>query len=215
MTQEILAVIKQEKLISIIRGIDANYILPTIQALYEGGIKCVEITLDHTNQQSVFNSAASIRMATESFSEKMSIGAGTVLTPQEVLLVKEAGAQYIISPNADETVIKETKKLGLVSLPGAMTPSEIVAAHNWGADIVKVFPAGDLGPGYIKALKGPLGYIPLMAVGGVNLDNLEELFKAGAMGAGIGGNLANKKLISDGNFAAITDLAKHFVKLAK
>jgi 2-dehydro-3-deoxyphosphogluconate aldolase/(4S)-4-hydroxy-2-oxoglutarate aldolase len=213
MSQGIFDIIKQEKIISIIRGIDTEHILPTIQALYEGGIKCVEITLDHTSAQSVFNSAASIKMAGEQFSANMQIGAGTVLTPQEVLLVKEAGAQYIISPNADETVIKETKKLGLVSLPGAMTPSEIVAAHNWGADIVKVFPAGDLGPGYIKSLRGPLGHIPLMAVGGVNLDNLGDFLKAGAMGAGIGGNLANKKLISEGNFAAITDLAKHFVAL--
>lgn len=211
MSQEILDIIKEKKIISILRGVPTGKILSTIQALYDGGIRCVEITIDHSSAENILNTATAIKMATDKFDEKMQIGAGTVLTPQEVVMVMGVGAKYIISPNVSEAVIKETKQHGLLSIPGALTPSEIVAAHDWGADIIKVFPSGDLGPGYFKSLRGPLVHIPLMAVGGVNLDNMIDFLKVGAIGVGIGGNLANNHLIKDGDFAAITDLAKHFV----
>lgn len=215
MPQKTLDVIKEERIISIMRGVPSDCVFPTIQALYDGGIKCFEITINHSSEEARGSSFTDIKKATDKYGDKMYIGVGTVLTPEEVEKSAAAGAQYIISPNANEKVIKRTKELGLISLPGAMTPTEIVNAYSWGADIIKVFPAGDLGPKYFKSLSGPLGYIPVMAVGGVNLDNLADFFKAGAMGAGIGGNLANVKLIQTGNFSAITATAKTYVQIAQ
>ena len=109
-------------------------------------------------------------------------------------------------------MIRKTKELGLVSIPGAMTPSEAAQAYEWGADIVKIFPAGNLGPSYIKAIKAPLKHIPLTAVGGVNVENCVEFIKAGCCGVACGGNLVSAKLINEGRFDEITELAKAYVK---
>ena len=104
--------------------------------------------------------------------------------------------------------------MGLVSMPGAMTPSEIVTAYQAGASFVKVFPVGDLGAGFLKALKAPLSHIPLLAVGGVNPDNIADFMKAGAVGAGVGGNLTNKNWIAAGEYDKITEVAAALVKNA-
>lgn len=213
MSQVVLDTIVKEKLISIIRGVPSEYIEKTLQALYEGGIRCVEIAIDHTSAATVANTFTCIKIASEKYGDKLCIGAGTILTVDEVRQAQAAGAQYMISPNTDEAVVKETKKRGLVSLPGAMSPTEVVNAHNWGADIVKIFPAGDLGPKYFKSLRSPLGHIPLMAVGGVSADNLADFLQNGAMGAGIGGNLANVKAIKKGDFAALTQAAQKLVAI--
>lgn len=215
MENKILDTIIKEKIVGIIRGVPSMYILQTIQALYEGGIRCVEIAIDHKTQETIENTYACIKLAADKYAEKMLIGAGTILTVEEIKKTSSLGALYMISPNTDETVIKETKKMGLISLPGAMSPSEITAAYAWGADIVKVFPAGYLGTTYFKAMQGPLGHIPLMAVGGINAENLGEFMQAGAMGAGIGGNLANVKWIKEGKFAEITATAKEMVAIVK
>ena len=126
---------------------------------------------------------------------------------EQVRLAKEAGAQYIISPNVSEAVIRETKALGLVSIPGAMTPTEIANAYAWGADIVKVFPAGVLGAAYIKAVRAPLNHIPMVAVGGVSPDNIADFIAVGCVGAGCGGNLVSKKIVEEGKFSEITRTA--------
>ena len=135
------------------------------------------------------------------------VGAGTVLTVGQVRAAREAGAAYIITPTSREDVIKETKALGMTAMPGAMTPSEIEQCYRWGADIVKVFPSDHLGAGYIRALQGPLSYIPLAAVGGVDLDNILDFFKAGACCVGIGGNIVNRKMIEAGDYRGIENLA--------
>lgn len=215
MKNKILDTIMKEKIVGIIRGVPSTYILQTIQALYEGGIRCVEIAIDHKTEESIENTYTCIKLATDKFADKMLIGAGTILTVEEIKKTSSLGALYMISPNTDETVIKETKKMGLISMPGAMSPSEIADAYAWGADIVKVFPAGYLGTSYFKAMQGPLGHIPLMAVGGINADNLGDFMQVGAMGAGIGGNLANVKWIEEGKFADITATAKEMVAIVK
>lgn len=151
-------------------------------------------------------------MLKEKFAGKIIPGAGTVITLEQLQMAYDAGAQYIISPNVDVEIIRRTKELGLISLPGAMTPSEIVEAYKAGADFVKVFPVGNLGPAYIKALKAPLSHIPLMAVGGVNEKNAADFLKAGASGLGVGGNLVNKEWIANGEWEKITALAAEFVK---
>lgn len=204
---ETLKRILDGKVVAIVRGVSSKDIIQTVQALKDGGIICVEITFSLKSEEQSLDTLKSIRMIKEYFGDSVAVGAGTVLTPENVFRAKEAGAEYIISPNVDEAVIKATKRLGMVSIPGAVTPTEVITAYNWGADIVKLFPAATLGLSYIKALMGPIDGIPLTAVGGVDASNYLEFINAGCVGVGIGGNLVNKKLIEAGDFEAIKNLA--------
>ncbi len=206
--------IKANKIIAIIRGLKKEDYLPTVEALYNGGIRLAEITFDATGKRSDEETAEIIGMLSEHFKGKMQIGAGTVLKPSQVCLTAEHGGKYIISPNFDADVIRETNRLSLVSIPGCFSPSEAVNAYNVGADFIKIFP-NDLGlEKYIKALHAPLAHIPFMAVGGINEDNLAAMLKAGAVGVGIGSLLIDKKLIGEKNFAGITKKAENCVKSA-
>ncbi|WMI80258.1 bifunctional 4-hydroxy-2-oxoglutarate aldolase/2-dehydro-3-deoxy-phosphogluconate aldolase [Anaerotignum sp. MB30-C6] len=198
------------KVIAIVRGISSKDIIQTVQALKDGGITCVEVTFSLKSEEQSLDTLKSIQMIKKHFSDSVAVGAGTVLTPENVYRAKEAGAEYIISPNVDEAVIKATKRLGLVSIPGAVTPTEVITAYNWGADIVKLFPAATLGLSYIKALMGPIDGIPLTAVGGVDASNYGDFINAGCVGVGVGGNLVNKKLIEAGDFEAIKNLALEY-----
>ena len=132
-----------------------------------------------------------------------------------VELAASAGAKYIISPDTNIDVIKRTRELGLVSMPGALTPTEILTAYNNGADFVKLFPIANLGPAYVKAVRAPISHVPMMAVGGVNETNLREYLDLGMCGAGIGGNLVNKKWVENGEFEKITEVARTMVSIAK
>lgn len=208
----ILNEIINHKLIAIVRGIESTKMLNLVSALKSGGISCIEITFDHASIQGIENTATSIRLIKEAFGEEILLGAGTVLTPEQVDIAKQAGAKFILSPNTDTSVIKRTKELNMISMPGAFTPSEAAAAWNAGADIVKLFPIAQLGPAYIQALKGPLSHMRFSAVGGVNEKNAAEFLKAGACCLGIGGNLVSKKLIESGEFQKITRLAKEYVQ---
>jgi 2-dehydro-3-deoxyphosphogluconate aldolase/(4S)-4-hydroxy-2-oxoglutarate aldolase len=127
-------------------------------------------------------------------------------------MTKKAGAKFIITPNTNPDLIRKVKVYGLVSIPGAFTPSEIETAWEAGADMVKVFPAGNLGPSYIKAVKAPLSHIPLMAVGGVNEKNTADFIAAGCCGVGVGGNLVNKNRIENDEWDKIIALAVEFRK---
>lgn len=209
---KILESILQEKIIAIIRGLDKEKTLKTAGALKDGGIKFLEIPFDQTKPLSY--TAEKIHMVNSSIHDVF-IGAGTVLTTEQVEIAHEAGAKYIITPTSNQEVIKTAKSLELLAIPGAMTPTEIVQCWNWGADIVKIFPSENLGIPFIKALMGPLGHIPLFAVGGVNLENIHDFLKAGAKGAGIGGNLVNKAMIEAGNYAGITEIARKYVEKIK
>jgi len=206
----ILEQILDEKIVAIIRGIEKETTLNVVRALKEGGINLVEVPFDQTKPLTV--TTEKIAAIVEMFgAEGVHVGAGTVLTPEQVRLTKEAGGEYIITPTLHEDVIKEAKGLGMTVMAGAMTPTEIEQAYLWGSDIVKVFPSDSLGCSYIKAVRGPLPYIPLAAVGGVNLDNIQDFFAAGVCSVGIGGNIVNKKLIEAGDFAGIRDLAAAYV----
>ena len=130
------------------------------------------------------------------------------MTVDQVRAAKEAGAAFIISPNVSKAVIQETVALDMVSMPGAMTPTEIADAHDYGADLVKVFPAANLGTDYVNAVRAPLEHIPLVAVGGIDSGNVAEFSKVGCCGFGIGGNLVNKKMIQSCNYEALTKTAK-------
>lgn len=211
MSQEVLKKIRDGKIIAIIRGISSDKIVDLVEAMVAGGVYCAEVTFDQASVEGAQDTLVSIRKICEHFGDRVCVGAGTVMSSEQVCQAAKAGAKYIISPNTDPLVIAETKKLGLVSIPGAMTPTEAAYAYSLGADIVKLFPAGNLGAAYIKALKAPLKHIPVTAVGGVNAENCIEFFKAGVIGIGVGGNLVSKELVDSQNFAAITAAAKEYV----
>ena len=136
------------------------------------------------------------------------------MSVEEVHAAKEAGASFTLAPNVDESVIRETVACGLESIPGAMTPSEIADAYRYGASVVKLFPAGNLGLSYCKAVMAPINHIPMIAVGGVDDKNLPDFLKAGFIGLGIGSSLTNKKMIEEGRYDELKALAETYVKAA-
>ena len=210
MRQEVIERIQTKKIITIVRGVYGEDICHLARALAAGGIEMMEVTFDQKNKGSWQDTAAAIRAIGETMEGKLIAGAGTVTTPELAEMAHDAGAAYIVSPNVNEAVIRRTRELGMVSLPGALTPSEIWNAWEAGADFVKVFPVAQLGPAYIKAVRGPLNHIPLLAVGGVNENNVADFLKAGCVGAGVGGNLVNKQWIAQGQWENITDLARTY-----
>jgi len=211
MREQVLQWAEQEKIIAIVRGIESERCIKVAQALYEGGIRLMEVTYDQKAPESWKSTAQAIGDIADAFEGKLLVGAGTVTTPELVELTHSVGGRFIISPDTNVDVIHRTRELGLVSMPGALTPSEILTAHKAGADIVKLFPAADLGPGYLKAVRAPISHVKLMAVGGINEKNIGQFLAAGAVGAGIGGNLANRTWIEEGQFDKITETAKALV----
>lgn len=207
--------ILEEKIISIIRGVESRHILDTAAALKAGGVSCMEITIDHSSEMAAESTYEMIRLLREEWGKELCIGAGTVLDAREAVRCAECGAEYIISPNVNADVIRQTKALDLVSIPGALTPSEVVQAYELGADIVKLFPAGVLGASYIKALLSPLRHIPVSAVGGVTPQNSRGFLEAGCCCVGVGSNLADHKEIAKGNFEKITGIARMYVQSVK
>ncbi len=207
--------IYDHKIAAIIRGVKPAMMQQTVSALINGGIRVLEVTFDNSSRQGIDETIESLSIINSSFSDEVFLGAGTVLTTTQVMMAKEAGASFIISPHTDQTIISKTKTLDLISIPGAFTPTEIVMAYNSGADIVKLFPAGILGLGYIKAVAAPLSHIPFMAVGGITPDNINDFINAGISSVGIGSNLVNLEHISNGEFDKITKIAQSFVKRIK
>lgn len=209
--QNMIQKIKDNHLVVIVRGVEQSRLIPLAEAMYDGGVRLLEVTYSANKSVSDEDTAKSIQMLCEHFKDRMMIGAGTVLTEEQVVLTAKAGGRFIISPNTDRQVIEKTKELGLISMPGAYTPSEIADAHKYGADFVKLFSVTALGAAYVKAVRAPLSHIPLLAVGGVDLSNLEEYAKAGVVGFGIGGNIIDKKLLDAQDYPAITRLAEEYV----
>ena len=208
--EEILARIKKEKLVAILRGVPMDRIDGVVGALVRGGVRVLEFTFDHDEPDCVAANAAKIRRTVEKFGDQVLVGCGTALTVEEVEAAHDAGACLVISPNVDMAVIHRANQLDMVSMPGALTPTEIVAAYEMGADIVKLFPAGELGLGYIKAVRGPLKHIPMSAVGGVKPENVKDFLDAGVCGFGVGGQLVLSKAVKSGDDAAIEARAKEF-----
>ena len=214
MREQVFTWVEQYKIIAIVRGADPEKCLSVAQALYDGGIRLMEVTYDQAHSETWEKTAVAIGGIAQAFTGKLIVGAGTVTTPELVDLTASVGSRFIVSPDTDAAVIRRTRELGLVSMPGAFTASEIKAAHNAGADFVKIFPVGNMGPGYLKALRAPLNHIRMLAVGGINEKNLRDYLEAGAVGAGIGGNLANKTWIVNGEYEKITATARTLVSIA-
>ena len=202
---------EKEKIVVIVRGVEKEKLIPLAEAMYNGGIRLLEITYDATGKTPDEETAANIEMLAKHFEGRMYIGAGTVIRPNQVELTAKAGGKFIISPDTNKEIIEKTRELGLVSMPGALTPTEIADAARFGADFVKLFPVNAFGTEYVKAVKAPLSHVKLLAVGGVDEKNIADYAKAGACGFGIGSNIVNKKLIEEGAFDKITELAKEFL----
>lgn len=208
MEQNLLSLLQKEKLIAIIRGIPKGSGGRTAEALAAGGVSFLEITL---------NTEGALQMIDEvkgKFGSRLRVGAGTVLNLEMAKEAVRSGAEYIISPNLDEAVLAYGLEHGVDVWPGTLTPSEIVRAYQLGARAVKVFPIGSLGVRYIKDLRAPLSHIPMIATGGVNLDNIREVLGYGAVAVGLGGNLVNNSLIAKGDFEQITKTAQVYFQLA-
>ncbi len=205
--------IRKRKIVAIFRGIDPARCADAAIALYEGGINLCEVTFDMKEREQGFKSTLDgIRNIIAGAGDRdIYVGAGTVLTTAQVALAYEAGARFIITPSVNTEVIKAAADLGMVTMPGALTPTEIETAWEAGADFVKIFPASAVGSSYFKAVSGPLGHIPLIAVGGVDDSNMPEFLSAGAAGFGVAGNLVKKALIGEGKYEELTELAKRFV----
>jgi 2-dehydro-3-deoxyphosphogluconate aldolase / (4S)-4-hydroxy-2-oxoglutarate aldolase len=183
----LLSTILDTKIVAIIRGADPKDVLPIVQALYEGGIRAVEITLNSKNALAAIENVVTV------MGDSMMVGAGTVLDAESARASLLAGARFILSPILDTDTIQMTKRYGAVSIPGALTPTEILQAYQAGADLVKVFPASSFGPGYLKDIHGPLPQIPLLPTGGIDVNNIGAYLKAGAAGVAVGSSLVNAK----------------------
>ena len=206
--EEIISAVEASKIIVIARGLTREQLLKTVEAMEKGGIRMVEVTFDQSKKISDEETAANIAALCEAFGDKMHVGAGTVMTEEQVRMAYEAGAEFIISPDCYEPVIRKTRELGMVSMPGCFTPTEAAMAHRYGADFVKLFPNSEVKISYLKALIAPLSHIKFLSVGGVNETNIRDFIDAGAKGVGIATGIVNKKLIAEGKYEEITKLAE-------
>lgn len=205
--------ILESKIIIIARGVYGDDLLNAVQAVYDGGIRAVEVTFEQNGD--LLRTSRAVEKLCTRFGGSMTIGAGTVLTEEQVRIAYNSGAQYIVSPNTDERIIALTRELGMASIPGAMTPTEITAAASFGADIVKIFPAGVLGADYFKAVTVPLSHIRCAAVAGITLKNIADFKSAGACAFGISSSVLSNKLIAEHKFSDISKTAAAYYNAAK
>ena len=199
-----------EGLIPVVRVSSAREAMDVADAIKEGGVSFIEITM------SVQGAIDVIKELTQKYKDEIIMGAGTVLDTETGRAALLAGAQFIVSPTLNLDLIQLAHRYSAVVIPGAATPTEILTAWNAGADMVKIFPAGQLGgPEYLKALRGPLPQILLVPTGGVNLQNAGAFIKAGATALGVGGELVDKKAVKEKKFNVITDNTRAFLKVIK
>ena len=209
--EEIKQLVLDTRIVAIIRGFAPDTCLRLAEAYATGGIRLVEVTFNQKAPETWKDTAAAIRAIRERFGGRVRAGAGTVLTEEQLSMCIDAGGEYMITPNVKPELIRSCVRQGLVAMPGALTPSEAVDAWEAGAAFVKIFPAGSLGPGYVKALRAPLAHIPMLAVGGISADNVADFMRVGCVGAGVGGNLTNKDWIAAGAWDKIAETAKRLV----
>jgi 2-dehydro-3-deoxyphosphogluconate aldolase/(4S)-4-hydroxy-2-oxoglutarate aldolase len=196
--------------IPVVRATSADEAMRAIDAIREGGVSVLEITM------TVPGAVGVIEQLSKKYGDDVLVGAGTVLDPETARVCMLAGAQFVVSPALNVETIACCRRYGVAIMPGALTPTEVVQAWTAGADFVKVFPAGALGgASYLKALKAPLPQIELVPTGGVSLKTAADFIKAGASALGVGADLVDLKAIRDGQANVITERAKQFVEIVR
>ena len=215
MSMDVVAELKRSRFMVLARGVPRDVLVKGVAAIAEAGVTLFESTFDHRRDDCVAENAEKIAALVAALGGRMAIGAGTVLSVEEVRAAREAGASFIVSPDSDPAVIAETKRLGMASFPGAMTPTEIKRAWSLGADVVKLFPADDLGYHYIQNLKGPLPHIPLMVTGGVNPQTIPEFLSRGITAVGTGITVFRPDLVAAEDYEGIKELARKHVEAVR
>lgn len=207
--EQTIEMLERYKVIAIMRKIPMNCFQKTADALYRGGIRLMEVPFDQSGEMATSMTKEQIRSIFSRYPDA-AVGAGTVLNKEQVDLAKEGGASYIISPSTDEEIIRYTRECGLISIPGAITPTEIQNAHRFGADYVKLFPAGEFGIDFFKDISTPLSHIKFLAVGKINEENMADFLKAGCKGVGVGSCLVDIRLVKNGRYKELEELAKKY-----
>lgn len=198
---------KAHKVIVVCRGIAEEEIVNVAEALYAGGVRYMEVPFDQKDLASNVTTAKKIKLVSEAMAGRMHVGAGTTCTMEQLNLAIEAGAEIIVAPNMDEEIITATKKAGLISMPGCMTPSEMMKAYKLGADLIKLFPASITTVKMIKEVLVPLNQLTLVCFGGVTAENFTEIMSTGVAGVGMAGAILNKEALKNKDYAKITELA--------
>jgi|APSaa5957512622_1039677.scaffolds.fasta_scaffold63828_2 2-dehydro-3-deoxyphosphogluconate aldolase / (4S)-4-hydroxy-2-oxoglutarate aldolase len=204
MKEQTIQRIVDEGVLAVLRGPSEDLTLKMVEALLKGGVKGIEITFTTPNALAVIETLAN------QFHGDILLGVGTVTKIDQSMAAKNAGAQFLVSPHTDKKLLKSMVKTKLPVIAGALTPSEVVAALKYGADIVKIFPGSLVGPTYIKALRGPYPDLRAMPTGGVNKENIKDWFAAGAIAVGAGSNLCPKSWALEGRFEEITQNAREY-----
>jgi 2-dehydro-3-deoxyphosphogluconate aldolase/(4S)-4-hydroxy-2-oxoglutarate aldolase len=197
--------IERAGVVAVVRLNDGAVGRRVCEALAEGGVTAIEITM------TVPDAVSLIRDLSLSTGPDVVIGAGTVLDAYTAEQVVDAGAQFVVSPVFKPEIIERCHALDVPAMPGCFTPTEILTAWESGADIVKVFPATALGPGFFQDVRGPLPAVRLMPTGGVTRENAGDWIRAGAVAIGVGTALVDPRLVADGQFDALADRARQFV----
>ena len=195
--------------VAVVRAPSGELLVDVAQALLDGGVETIEITFTVPGAHRILEQVA------DRLGDKILLGAGTVLDPETTRTALLAGAEFIVAPTLNLDVIRLCRRYDKAVIPGALTPTEVLTAWEAGADIVKVFPSGFTGPGYLKALHGPLPQIRLMPTGGVNLHSAADFLRAGACALGVGGALVERKAVLAGDMARIESLARQFAQIVK
>jgi 2-dehydro-3-deoxyphosphogluconate aldolase / (4S)-4-hydroxy-2-oxoglutarate aldolase len=204
--QQILSSIIEIGVVPVVRTTTAEGAIQAVEAIYKGGIRAAEITM------TVPGAVKALEKLADRFGDKIVLGAGTVLDPETARICMLAGAEFFVTPSLKASTIEVARRYSKVICPGALTPTEVLTAWEAGADVVKVFPCGNVGgPKYIKALKGPFPQIEMIPTGGVNLETAGEFLKAGACAVAVGGELVDAKSIAEGRYDVIEDRARQYL----
>lgn len=201
--------VKELGLLAVIRGPSQDLTVQMVEALINGGVLGIEVTYSTPNAEEV------VRTLAKKYGDQILLGMGTLTKPEQAITAKAAGANFLVSPISDRDLVKAMVASGLVTMAGALTPTEVFQAYSLGTDVVKIFPGSLGGPSYIKALKGPFPNIPMMPTGGVNAGNVADWFAAGVVAVGAGSELCPPQLAKEGKFDEISKKAADFVQVVR
>ncbi|MGI6102409.1 MAG: bifunctional 4-hydroxy-2-oxoglutarate aldolase/2-dehydro-3-deoxy-phosphogluconate aldolase [Bacillota bacterium] len=203
--EEQLQLMTDTGVVAVIRASASAELMSVIEALKKGGIRAIEVTMTTPGALDV------IRETTERFGDEVLVGVGSVLDAETARMAMLAGAEFVVGPVLSLDVIRVCRRYDKIVIPGAFTPTEILAAWEAGADVVKVFPATRLGPSFFKDVLGPLPQVRLTPTGGVTVETAPEFIKAGAVFVGAGGALVDRKAVAQGRFDVVTETAERFI----